>query len=103
MSGFTAEQLLQLEDTVAKGVRKGLSDIGLGYDNETDKSAIRADQAWTRASRLAEITAQQKRHDGVRAGAWTVMGVAAAGAFLYLITHLEDFGHFLVTIASAAK
>ena len=100
---FSAEQVLQLEESTAKGVRKALSDIGLGYDNETEKKAIRADFEFTRTSRLAAQERDQDRWKGARTGFWTVAGIAGGSGLLYLFLHLADFGHFLITIASAAK
>lgn len=103
MSGFTAEQMLQLKETVVEGVRQGLSEIGLGYDDETEKKSLRQDFDWTRAKRLAEGDAAKNRSRSVRGGVWTVASVAATAGLLYLLLHLADFGHFLISIASAAK
>src|SRR5579863_8363092 len=95
---FTLEDVEKLRDIVAEGVAKGLSDIGLGYDDEEGLQAIRADHAWTRSHRVAD----HDRRKSIRKGLVSALTMTIAGGVLYLAVHLHDFSVFLSHLAGGA-
>ena len=92
---FSQEDKDWLEESMTRAVANGLSAIGLGYDNEEGKKAIRSDQEWTRQQRLRS----QERASTFRKGLVSALAMAAAGGVLYLAVHLHDFGVFLVRLS----
>jgi len=92
---LTIEDVDKLREIVADGVAKGLSDIGLGFDDEVGKMAIRADQEWTRRNRLGE----EDRRKAFRRGLMSTMAMAGAGCVLYLAVHLHDLANYLTHLA----
>lgn len=92
---FTTEDKEWLEESMARAVAGGLSAIGLGYDNEEGKKAIRADQEWTRQQRIRG----EERSSTFRKGLMSALGLACAGAAFYLAVHLHDFGTFLIRLS----
>ncbi|HEY1772415.1 MAG TPA: hypothetical protein VGH91_04405 [Gammaproteobacteria bacterium] len=92
---FTQEDKEWMEDAMSRAVGSGLSAIGLGYDNEEGKKAIRADQEWTRQQRVRG----EERASTFRRGLMSALAMAAAGGILYLSLHLHDFGTYLVRLS----
>lgn len=92
---FTPEDKEWLEESMARAVSNGLSAIGLGYDNEEGKKAIRSDQEWTRQQRIRG----EERATTFRRGLMSALALACAGGVLYLAVHLHDFGTFLVRLS----
>lgn len=89
---FTPEDKEWLEESMARAVASGLSAIGLGYDNEEGKKAIRADQEWTRQQRVRA----EERSSTFRKGLVSALAMTAAAGIIYLAAHLHDFGSFLI-------
>lgn len=96
---LTPEDIAQLEDVVARGVATGLSSVGLGYDDEEGKVAIRADMAWVRSGRLAS----EERISSIRKSTVSGLMLVLAAGVLYLAVHLSDFAHFLENLAGASS
>ena len=92
---FTQEDKEWLEEAMTRAVASGLSAIGLGYDDEEGKKAIRADQEWARQQRLRS----EERASTFRKGLMSALAFAVAVGVLYVAVHLRDFGSFLVRIS----
>lgn len=96
---FNQEDKEWLETAMAKAVETGLSAIGLGYDNEEGKRAIRSDLEWARRGR----TREEERASTFRRSLMGSFGLTIAAGILYLAVHLHDFGQFLIRLSEGSK
>jgi len=94
MRTLTPEDMEIIRTSMAEAVAKGLSDIGLGFDDETEKKAIRSDLGWVRQQReLADARTKQ-----VRSGVWTALIFVCSVAAVFLLSKIGAFSAFLTNV-----
>lgn len=96
---LSVDDLDAIETRMTKALAKGLSNIGLGADDEAEVTARREDFTWLRHRRL---TAQSFAHGVVKSVA-SGLGISLLLGLLYVLTHAPEVLAFVIKLNGGGK